>query len=184
MFAWCNFPSSTLYILRITPKCFTQQICSFSALIYVIIHNHTLTVNLGAQPQHPVKFYILIFIHSFYCVLTPVTCFACVDARCPDLLRIFNTSNSLLYERDNNGSFPKCSDIVPPASRTCTVCFIQPNITIICSKINEEFEVEHSEDVIKDAIIKSCKLHVNILNITSLLFVGWKIHEHELQSDL
>ncbi|KAF7670472.1 hypothetical protein LDENG_00074430 [Lucifuga dentata] len=61
-----------------------------------------------------------------------LTCFACMDTRCSNVVRIYGENNTLLYETDFNDTLAQCSDAAPPASKSCDLCFHHKNITIIC----------------------------------------------------
>ena len=82
----------------------------------------------------------------FFSVLTAVKCFSCMNNdRCLKLVNIYETTDAHLYHRRLKQPFPGCSVIPAPSSKSCAVCYVKSNITIICSGDVGSLEVEYSD---------------------------------------
>ncbi|XP_071325460.1 uncharacterized protein [Trachinotus anak] len=86
-------------------------------------------------------------------------CFTCMDKdKCPMLKNIYDHNDTQLYHRDDDEAFPKCTAISSPASKTCTVCLVQANITtIICSMDVGKFDVEADDGSLIETISHVCE---------------------------
>ncbi|KAM7421362.1 hypothetical protein PAMA_015484 [Pampus argenteus] len=74
-----------------------------------------------------------------------VQCFSCVDKDvCPNLLNIYKPDDTRLYHGNHTQPFPDCTEVHPPYSKSCCVCYDKSVITIICSGEVGSLEVESS----------------------------------------
>lgn len=102
----------------------------------------------------------------FFWALTAAKCFTCKDKdRCPNLTKIFETDeDGHLYQRGPNETFPECSGVSPPLTKSCTVCGDQSGIVILCSKdVGPRIDVEDGEQI--DVIPTVCVYQSKAANV-------------------
>ncbi|CAB1452772.1 unnamed protein product [Pleuronectes platessa] len=91
---------------------------------------------------------IIVLVSEVFAVTPPgqekIQCFTCMDKElCSKLWVIYGKNDTKLYEGDDQ-AFPECSGISSPTPVNCSVCHVQTNISIICSGVVGELEVESS----------------------------------------
>ncbi|KAM7383079.1 hypothetical protein PAMP_002761 [Pampus punctatissimus] len=63
---------------------------------------------------------------------------------CPKLLNIYEPDDTRLYHGNHTQPFPECTEVLPPYSKSCCVCYDKSVITIICTGDVGSLEVEGS----------------------------------------
>ncbi|XP_033181479.1 uncharacterized protein LOC113136250 [Mastacembelus armatus] len=70
-------------------------------------------------------------------------CHTCMDKnRCPDLMSIYASDDTLVYNRSLDQPLPGCCASFSSTAKRCAVCNVQSNITIICPEAIRKFDVE------------------------------------------
>lgn len=99
----------------------------------------------------------------FSSVLIAVKCFSCMDkARCQNMVNIYGINDTHLYDRRIDQPFPVCSGNSHSPIKSCAVCKIESNISIICPGDVGTLEVEDSDGTRIINISAVCMYYIKI----------------------